>query len=39
MELELKSTMSKRIETLMPEWPTAASLLFRIERIITGIEL
>jgi len=30
MELELKSTMSKWIETLMPEWPTATSLLFRI---------
>jgi len=39
MELELKSTMSKWIESLMPEGAAAACLLLGIQGIITGVEL
>jgi len=39
MELKLKSSMSKRIETLMPEGAAAAGLLLRIQRIVTGVKL
>jgi len=39
MELKLKSSMTKRIETLMPEGAAATSLLLRIQRIITSVKL